>query len=185
MPRFRRTQSFSVCVFSSISNRYTRYPGQSKILVNSRSVNPASLAHPFTFLRRAVKSKLKRGRVVKPELLDSAERELRNRSLQDIARINRWCGGHRVLLRVLSDLASSREKFSVLDVGAASGDMGQCIREAFPNAKVLLTDHRLAHLRSAAVPRLAADAFSRPFTALSPGDVRLRGLLFCAASFSG
>lgn len=131
--------------------------------MNSRSVNPASLAHPFTFLRRAVKSKLKRGRVVKPELLDSAERELRNRSLQDIARINRWCGGHRVLLRVLSDLASSREKFSVLDVGAASGDMGQCIREAFPNAKVLLTDYRLAHLRSAALPRLAADAFSLPF----------------------
>ena len=46
-------QSFSVRVFSSISNRYTRYPGQSQILVNSRSVNPASLAHPFTFLRRA------------------------------------------------------------------------------------------------------------------------------------
>ena len=54
MPRFRRTQSFSVRVFSSISNRYTQYPGQSKILVNSRSVNPASLAHPFTFLRRAI-----------------------------------------------------------------------------------------------------------------------------------
>jgi hypothetical protein len=37
LPRFRRTQSFSVRVFSSISCRYTRYPGQSKILVNSRS----------------------------------------------------------------------------------------------------------------------------------------------------
>jgi hypothetical protein len=37
------------------------------------------------------------------------------------------------------------------------------IREAFPNANVLLTDYRLAHLRSAALPRLAADAFSLPF----------------------
>ena len=41
--------------------------------------------------------------------------------------------------------------------------MGQCIREAFPNAKVLLTDYRLAHLRSSALPRLAADAFNLPF----------------------
>jgi hypothetical protein len=54
---------------------------------------------------------------------------------QDIARINRWRGGQRVLLRVLSDVASSREEFSVLDVGATSGDMRRCIREAFPNAK--------------------------------------------------
>jgi SAM-dependent methyltransferase len=101
--------------------------------------------------------------VLKPELLDSAERELRNRNLHDIARINRWCGGHRILLRVLSDLVRPQEKFSVLDVGAASGDMGQRIREAFPNAKVLLTDYRLAHLRSAALPRVAADAFRLPF----------------------
>jgi hypothetical protein len=56
LPRFRRTHSFSARAFSSISCRYTRYPGQSRIFVNSRSVNPASLAHPFTFLRSAVKS---------------------------------------------------------------------------------------------------------------------------------
>lgn len=68
------------------------------------------------------------------------------------------------MLRVLSELASSREKFSVWDGGAASGDMGQCIREAFPNAKVLLTDYRLAHLRSSALPRLAVDALTCPFT---------------------
>jgi hypothetical protein len=29
------------------------YPGQSSILLNSRSVKPASLTHPFTFLLRA------------------------------------------------------------------------------------------------------------------------------------
>lgn len=112
---------------------------------------------------RCVKSDLKGGRVLKPELLDSAGRELRDLNLQDIVRINRWCGGHRVLLRVLRGLVSSRERFSVLDVGAASGDMGQCIREVFPNARVLLTDYRLAHLRNTALPRAAADAFRLPF----------------------
>jgi SAM-dependent methyltransferase len=101
--------------------------------------------------------------MLKPELLDSAACELRNRNLHDIARINRWCGGHRVLLRVLRDLVRSRERFSVLDVGAASGDMGECIRKVFPNARVLLTDYRLAHLRNPALPRLAADAFRLPF----------------------
>jgi SAM-dependent methyltransferase len=112
---------------------------------------------------RCVKSDLKGGRVLKPELLDSAGHELRDLNLQDIVRINRWCGGHRVLLRVLRDLVSSRERFSVLDVGAASGDMGQCIGEVFPNARVLLTDYRLAHLRNTALPRVAADAFRLPF----------------------
>ena len=112
---------------------------------------------------RCVKSDLKGVRVLKPELLDSAGRELRDLNLQDIVRINRWCGGHRVLLRVLRGLVSSGERFSVLDVGAASGDMGQCIREVFPNARVLLTDYRLAHLRNTALPRVAADAFRLPF----------------------
>ena len=101
--------------------------------------------------------------MLKSELLDSAAGEPRNQNLDDIARINRWCGGHRILLRVLRDLASPRERFSVLDVGAASGDMGQCIREVFPNARVLLTDYRLAHLRNTALPRVAADAFRLPF----------------------
>jgi SAM-dependent methyltransferase len=110
-----------------------------------------------------VNSDLRRGRVLKPELLDSAASESRNRNLHDIARINRWCGGHRILRRVLRDLASPHERFSILDVGAASGDMGECIRKAFPNAKVLLTDYRLAHLRNPALPRLAADAFRLPF----------------------
>jgi SAM-dependent methyltransferase len=110
-----------------------------------------------------VKSGLKHGRELQAELLDSAAPEMRNRNLQDIARINRWCGGHRILLRVLRELVSSRERFSVLDVGAGSGDMGERIREAFPNARVLLTDFRPAHLRNLALPRLAADAFRLPF----------------------
>jgi SAM-dependent methyltransferase len=101
--------------------------------------------------------------VLKPELLDSAEQGLADRNLRDLVRINRWCGGHRVLLRVLGDLVGPREQFSVLDVGAGSGDMGQCIRERFPNANVILSDYRSSHLRSATLPCVAADGFRLPF----------------------
>jgi ubiquinone/menaquinone biosynthesis C-methylase UbiE len=103
------------------------------------------------------------GRVLQPELLESADATLADRNLRDIARINRWFGGHRALLRVLKDLAPPQKPFSVLDVGAGSGDMGQCIRSRFPNATVVSLDHRAFHLRDAAGPRVAADAFQLPF----------------------
>jgi 2-polyprenyl-3-methyl-5-hydroxy-6-metoxy-1,4-benzoquinol methylase len=123
----------------------------------SHQESPISLV---SLLRGSV---FKDSRMLRPELLDSAEQALADRNLRDLARINRWCGGHRVLLRVLRDLVSPREKFSVLDVGAASGDMGQCIRKKFPHATVILSDYRGSHLRSATLPRVAADAFRLPF----------------------
>jgi SAM-dependent methyltransferase len=64
---------------------------------------------------------------------------------------------------VLKDLAPPQKPFSVLDVGAGSGDMGQCIRRRFPNATVVSLDHRTHHLRNAAGPRVAADALQLPF----------------------
>jgi SAM-dependent methyltransferase len=103
------------------------------------------------------------GRVLQPELLESADPTLAARNLRDIARINRWFGGHRALLRVLKDLAPPEKPFSVLDVGAGSGDMGQCIRRRFPNATVVSLDRRSIHLRNAQGPRVAADAFQLPF----------------------
>jgi SAM-dependent methyltransferase len=103
------------------------------------------------------------GRILQPELLESAGSTLAERNLRDIARINRWFGGHRALLRVLKDQAHPLEPFSVLDVGAGSGDMGQCIRRRFPNATVVSLDHRSFHLRNAPGPRVAADAFQLPF----------------------
>jgi SAM-dependent methyltransferase len=103
------------------------------------------------------------GRVLRPELLESADPTLADRNLCDIARINRWFGGHRALLRVLKALAPPQEPFTVLDVGAGSGDMGQCIRRRFPNATVVSLDHRSIHLRNAPGPRVAADAFLLPF----------------------
>jgi SAM-dependent methyltransferase len=103
------------------------------------------------------------GRRLRPELLESAEPELASRNLRDIARINRWFGGHRALLRVFKDLAHRQEQFSVLDIGAGSGDMGECLRGRFRNATVVSLDHRSHHLCNTRGPRVAADAFQLPF----------------------
>lgn len=103
------------------------------------------------------------GRVLGAELLEAADPALADRNLRELARINRWFGGHRALLRVLKDLAPPERPFSVLDVGAGSGDMGQCIRRCFSNATVVSLDHRSIHLRNAPGPRVAADAFQLPF----------------------
>jgi SAM-dependent methyltransferase len=97
------------------------------------------------------------------ELLGGAEPEAAVRNLRDIARINRWFGGQAVLIRMMRNLAHSQERFSVLDVGAASGDMGRCLIRHFPNARVLSLDRCAAHLRNAASPRVVADALRLPF----------------------
>src|SRR5260370_1319872 len=66
------------------------------------------------------------GRVLQPELLECAGPEPADRNLRDIARINRWFGGHNVLLRLMRDLVDSHENFSLFDVGARSRfTMGQ------------------------------------------------------------
>src|SRR5260370_8561909 len=103
------------------------------------------------------------GRALQPELLECAGPEPADRNLRDIARINRWFGGHNVLLRLMRDLVDSHENFSLLDVGAGSGDMGRCMLRHFPNAKVVSLDHREFHLRDAVSPRVVADALHLPF----------------------
>jgi 2-polyprenyl-3-methyl-5-hydroxy-6-metoxy-1,4-benzoquinol methylase len=112
---------------------------------------------------RSIKPTGIRGRILRPELLESAGSTLAERNLRDIARINRWFGGHRALLRVLKNLVHRQEAFSILDVGAGSGDMGRCIRRRFPKASVVSLDHRSFHLRNAPGPRVAGDAFQLPF----------------------
>ena len=103
------------------------------------------------------------GRALQPELLECAGPEPADRNLRDIARINRWFGGHNVLLRLMRDLVDSHENFSLLDVGAGSGDMGRCILRHFPNAKVVSLDHREFHLHDAASPKVVATALHLPF----------------------
>lgn len=103
------------------------------------------------------------GRALKPELLECAGPAYADRNLRELARINRWFGGHRVLLRTMRDLVHPQEHFSVLDVGAGSGDMGRCLTRHFRKAKVVSLDHRSLHLRNAPSPRVVADALQLPF----------------------
>ncbi len=103
------------------------------------------------------------GRVVEAERLQFALPLTAKRNLEDLARINRWFGGHRALLKVLRTLVHPLERFSVLDVGAASGDAGTLIRKTYRNAFVVSLDHQMAHLRLAAPPRLVAAASALPF----------------------
>lgn len=102
-----------------------------------------------------------------PELLDAdtAPPEEVARSLADLRRVNRWLGGRSVLLRILEDEVSRTklERFSLLDVGAASGDLGAAVLMRFPRARVTLCDLKAQHLAGVAMLRVAAAADRLPF----------------------
>lgn len=83
--------------------------------------------------------------------------------LPDLASLNRWFGAYRILDRLLQNLVKPGESFSVLEVGAASGDMGASIRRKHPNATVVSLDRELVYLREAPPPRVLAEAFHLPF----------------------
>jgi hypothetical protein len=102
-------------------------------------------------------------RFIAPEVLDSASSEDASRNLRDLVRINRYLGGHAILRRIVGNLAGSGQSFSILDVGAASGDMGAALRRSHPRALVTSLDRRWAHLADAAQPKVLADAFQLPF----------------------
>jgi hypothetical protein len=102
-------------------------------------------------------------RVILPELLDEADPAEARPSLGDLTRISRYLGGYRVLRRLLAEVAIPGEPFSVLDVGAASGDMGRRLRQHFPLAKVTSFDYRMEHLSLAAQPKVVGNAFQLPF----------------------
>lgn len=102
-------------------------------------------------------------RVITPELLDHAPPEEARENLRDLVRVNRYFGGHWVLRRIFSSFVAPQQSFSVLDIGAASGDMGAALRQRYPNATVTSLDRNAGHLESAAQPKLAGDAFQLPF----------------------
>jgi len=104
-------------------------------------------------------------RVIRPELLDDADPVEALPSLEDLTRINKYLGGYRVLRKIMATVATPAEAFTVLDVGAASGDMGREIRRAFPHARVTAFDYRLRHLAPAEPPKVVGDAFHLPFRA--------------------
>ncbi len=103
------------------------------------------------------------GRVLKPEVLDTLPPEQARASLADLVRLNRRWGGHSTLRHLLAAVADPDKSFSVLDVGAASGDMGSRVRDWYPQAHVTSLDRLESHLAASGPPRVAGDAFSLPF----------------------
>ena len=100
-------------------------------------------------------------------MLDHAPPDVTRASLRDLARINRYLGGHYVLGRLFESAVGRGERFSVLDIGAASGDMGAAIQRRYPLARITSLDYKRDHLAQAADPRIAADAFQLP---IRPGS---------------
>ena len=101
-------------------------------------------------------------RLILPELLDTLPPDQARASLLDLVRINRYWGGHSTLRNLLRENVPDGQAFSVLDVGAASGDMGACIRQWYPAAKVTSLDYLESHLKASSGSRVAGDAFRLP-----------------------
>ena len=110
-----------------------------------------------------VSGRILSARVIVPEMLDHAPPDVARASLRDLERVNRYLGGYLVLRGMFSRLVQPDESFSVLDVGAASGDMGAAILRGFPRARVTSLDYKSNHLAQAADPKLVGDAFQLPF----------------------
>jgi 2-polyprenyl-3-methyl-5-hydroxy-6-metoxy-1,4-benzoquinol methylase len=105
-------------------------------------------------------------RIIEHEILDEQTPEAGERSLRDLVRINRYLGGHEATRKALRTIAPDGP-FTVLDIGAGSGDAGEVIRAEYPQAQVTSLDYKLHHLRAAASPKVAGDAFRLPFRARS------------------
>jgi ubiquinone/menaquinone biosynthesis C-methylase UbiE len=104
-----------------------------------------------------------RNRSIRPELLDHAREEDARSNLADIVRLNRQFGGHQVILRMLAKVAVRDEAFSMLDVGAASGDTARLVRQNYPRAQVVSLDLHVQNLAAAPAPKAVGDAFRLPF----------------------
>jgi 2-polyprenyl-3-methyl-5-hydroxy-6-metoxy-1,4-benzoquinol methylase len=102
-------------------------------------------------------------RLIKPELLDHLPPEEARPNLADLVRINRNFGGHSVLRKTLAGIAGADERFTLLDIGAASGDAARLIKEVFPKASITSLDYNAVNLGIAPHPKLLADAFRLPF----------------------
>jgi len=116
---------------------------------------------------KSMPSSLRR-RVIEPEILDTVAPAQALRSLNDLVKLNLRFGGRSALRSAFQRTGiSAAEPFTVLDVGAASGDMGREIRRLYPAASVTSLDYLTSHLNSADAPKIVADAFHLPFQANS------------------
>jgi len=104
-----------------------------------------------------------RHRLIEPELLDHAAPDEAKPNLEDLIRINRKFGGHSVLRRTLAKILQPNEQFTMLDVGAASGDSARVIASEYPGARITNLDYNDVNLQAAPRPKIIADAFVLPF----------------------
>ncbi len=104
-----------------------------------------------------------RNRMIEPELLDHADPEEARLNLADLVRINRRFGGYSTAARLVSRVASPEDSFTLLDVGAASGDTGRFLSNIYPKARITSLDCNEVNLAAASSPKLMADAFALPF----------------------
>jgi len=106
-------------------------------------------------------------RIIVPEKLDHAPPEEARENLRDLVWVNRYFGGYGILRRIMAQCVRPDDRFSLLDVGAASGDMGAALRRSYPKAEVTSMDYRAVHLAFAPHPKVIGDAFRLPFAAAS------------------
>jgi SAM-dependent methyltransferase len=104
-----------------------------------------------------------RERLIEPELLDHAAPDDARGNLADIIRLNQHFGGHGIIRKMLADVVAPAERFTVLDVGAASGDTARLITTSYPEATVVSLDLNQLNLHGAPGPKLLGDAFRLPF----------------------
>lgn len=103
-------------------------------------------------------------RIIQPELLDHAPPDEARRNLRELVAINRYLGGHRVLLDRLKEVVRPDEEFTFLDVGSASGDMTAAAQRRFPGLRAINMDYIALHLENSLGDRVVADAFHLPFS---------------------
>jgi 2-polyprenyl-3-methyl-5-hydroxy-6-metoxy-1,4-benzoquinol methylase len=102
-------------------------------------------------------------RLIKPELLDHAPPDEARLNLADLVRINSNFGGHATIRKMLAQVVPPDDKFTLLDIGAASGDTARLLRRLYPRASVTSLDYSPVNLEAAPPSKLIADAFDLPF----------------------
>ncbi len=96
-------------------------------------------------------------------MLDHAEPEEARVNLADLVRINHLFGGYSTAAKLLSRVVQPGDRFTMLDVGAASGDTGRYLSALYPKAKIISLDYNAVNAEGAPQPKLIADAFALPF----------------------
>jgi hypothetical protein len=104
-------------------------------------------------------------RLIEPEMLEQAEPADARVNLQELVVLNKRFGGHSTIRKLFQEAALKQEPFTLLDVGAASGDSGQLIGELCPQAQIINFDRSVLNLTNAPYPKVVGDAFMMPFAA--------------------